>query len=88
METRSDSKFKINVYDKLLDRQQKRISDRDASILFRKHIIESQNIIIYRNAFDRLHGVYYQNPNLPATTKHIIKNRQQHLQYLVTSSLT
>ena len=88
MEKASDSKFKLNVYDKLLDRQQKKIANRNASILFRKHIIESQNRINYRNEFDRLHGIYYQNPNLPAPTKQIIKKRQKELQDLLKSSLT
>ena len=87
MEKGSDSKFKLNVYDKLLDRQQKKIANRNASILFRKHIIESQNRINYRNEFDRLHGIYYANPNLPAPTKEIIKDRQKRLQELVKSSL-
>ena len=73
MEKRANSKFQFNVYDKLLDRQQKRITDRDANIMFRKNIIESQNRINYRNEFDRLHGIYYSNPNLPAPTKEIIK---------------
>ena len=84
MEKRANSKFQFNVYDKLLDVRQKRITDRDANIMFRKNIIESQNRINYRNEFDRLHGIYYSNPNLPAPTKEIIKkNRQTHLQELV-----
>ena len=69
MEKRSDSEFKLSAYDKLLNKSRKRIDNRGASILFRKHVIESQNRINYRNEFDRLHGVYYQNPNLPAPTK-------------------
>ena len=73
MEKRAPSKFQFNVYDKLLDVRQKRITDRDANIMFRKNIIESQNRINYRNEFDRLHGIYYANPNLPAPTKEIIK---------------
>ena len=73
MEKRANSKFQFNVYDKLLDRQQKRITDRDANIMFRKNIIESQNRINYRNEFDRLHGIYYSNHALPTPTKEIIK---------------
>ena len=69
MEKRSDSEFKLSAYDKLLHRSKTRIDNRGASILFRQHIIESQNRINYRHEFDRLHGVYYQNPNLPAPTK-------------------
>ena len=72
-----NSKYKWNVYDKLLHRQSQRITDREANIMFRKHIIESQNRINYRNEFDRLHGIYYANPNLPAPTKQIIKDRQK-----------
>ena len=82
-----NSKYKWNVYDKLLHRQTQRITDREANIMFRKHIIESQNRINYRNEFDRLHGIYYANPNLPAPTKEIIKHRQKRLQELVKSSL-
>ena len=82
-----NSKYKWNVYDKLLHRQTQRITDREANIMFRKHIIESQNRINYRNEFDRLHGIYYANPNLPAPTKEIIKDRQKRLQELVKSSL-
>ena len=63
------------MYDKLLDVRQKRITDRDANVMFRKNIIESQNRINYRNEFDRLHGIYYSNPNLPAPTKEIIKTQ-------------
>ena len=36
MEKRAHSKFQFNVYDKLLDVRQKRITDRDANIMFRK----------------------------------------------------
>ena len=82
-----NSKYKWNVYDKLLHRQTQRITDREANIMFRKHIIESQNRINYRNEFDRLHGIYYANPNLPAPTKEIIKDRQKRLQELVKGSL-
>lgn len=82
-----NSKYKWNVYDKLLHRQTQRITDREANIMFRKHIIESQNRINYRNEFDRLHGIYYANPNLPAPTKEIIKKKQKHLQELVKGSL-
>ena len=74
------SKYTWNVYDKLLHRQSQRIADREAHVMFRKHIIESQNRINYRNEFDRLHGIYYANPNLPAPTKEIIKNRQKRFQ--------
>ena len=83
-----NSKYKWNVYDKLLHRQSQRITDREANIMFRKHIIESQNRINYRNEFDRLHGIYYANPNLPAPTKDIIKKRQKDLQGLVKNSLS
>ena len=72
----------------MLNKSRNRIDNRGASILFRKHIIESQTRINYRNEFDRLHGIYYQNPNLPAPTKQIIKKRQKDLQDLVKSSLT
>ena len=37
-----NSKYKWNVYDKLLHRQSQRIPDREANVMFRKHIIESQ----------------------------------------------
>ena len=76
------------MYDKLLHRQSQRITDREANIMFRKHIIESQNRINYRNEFDRLHGIYYANPNLPAPTKEIIKDRQTRLQKIVNKSLS
>ena len=33
------SKYKWNVYDKLLHRQTQRMTDREANIMFRKHII-------------------------------------------------
>ena len=75
-----NSKYTWNVYDKLLHRQSQRIIDREANNMFRKHIIESQNKINYRNEFDRLHGIYYANPNLPTPTKEIIKDRQKRLQ--------
>ena len=82
-----NSKYKWNVYDKLLHRQTQRITDREANIMFRKHIISSQNRINYRNEFDRLHGIYYANPNLPTPTKDIIKKRQKDLQGLVKKKL-
>ena len=71
-----NSKYKWNVYDKLLHRQSQRITDREANLMFRKHTIESQSRIGYRNEFDRLHGIYYANPKLPAPAKAMIKDRQ------------
>ena len=39
-------KYKWMLFDKLLHRQAQRITDREAHVMFRKHIIESQKELI------------------------------------------
>ena len=41
-----NSKYTLNVYDRLLHRQTQRITDREATIMFRKHFIKSQTELI------------------------------------------
>jgi len=78
---------KWSLQDKLLHERVKKTHDREASIAFRKNLLESQLRVNFVNEFDRLKGHYYANKNLPAPTKTHLEKRLKKLQELARQSL-
>ena len=78
---------KWSLQDRLLHERGKKMHDREASIAFRKNLLESQLRVNYVNEFDRLKGHLYANRNLPAPTKDHIKDRLKNLQKMAKQSL-
>ena len=78
---------KWSLRDRLLHEKLKNIYDQEASITFRKNLLESQNRVNYVNEFDRLKGHLYANRNLPAPTKTHLEKRMKEQQYVARQSL-
>ena len=75
------------VFTRLLHERRKRTHDREASVSFRRNLLESQIRVNYVNEFDRLKRHLYANRNLPAPTNTHLKERLQKLQDLAKQSL-
>ena len=61
--------------------------EQEASIAFRKNLLERQLRVNYVNEFDRLKGHSYANKNLPAPTKTHLEEILNKLQELARQSL-
>ena len=78
---------KWSLQDEMLHERGKKIHDREASIAFRKDLLESQLRVNYVIEFDRLKGLYYANKNLPAPTVAHLEELEKQLNDLAKESI-